>query len=167
MSPIRPRSPLQSFAVRWLIFAESVDHRGLGRSKLDPFRAVELHPFVELFRELEGLLAYVVEPIELALKGELAGQRFFQRSTAPDRASGLTLEVVSEVNHAHRVLHFLDSTVVNQHHFGPGPDIDVLEGRKGFGDVLDTAVQLNLGRSQHASMRIDTAHPAEAVAREQ
>src|SRR6202451_3475605 len=138
-----PGRPLHLFTVRWLlIFAEPVNHRGLGRSKFDPFRTIELHFFVELFGELEGLLAYIAKPIDLALKGELAGERFLQRAAAPDRDSGLTLEVVSEVNYAHRVLHFLDCHVVDQHHFGPGPDVDALERRKSFGDVLDTAVQL-------------------------
>jgi len=30
--------------------SEPIDHRGLGRAKLDPFGAVELNLFVELFR---------------------------------------------------------------------------------------------------------------------
>ena len=50
---------------------------------------------------------------------------------------------MSEVNDAHGVLHFLDRDIVDQHHFGPGPDVYLLEGGKGAGDVLDPAVELD------------------------
>src|SRR5260370_19363974 len=62
-----------SFAVLYMsAVAEPVNHRGFGGAELDPFRAIELHPFVELFGVLEGLLAHLFEPVELALKRELA-----------------------------------------------------------------------------------------------
>ena len=54
----------------------------------------ELHLFVRLFGELKGLLADLVDSIELALKGELARERFFQRPSPPYSDGGLTLEVV-------------------------------------------------------------------------
>jgi hypothetical protein len=57
-----------------LTIAEAVYHRGLGGAQFDPLRAVELDLLVELFGQLKGLLAYLVDPIELALKGELARQ---------------------------------------------------------------------------------------------
>jgi len=62
-----------SFTVFQLsIFAKPIYHRGLGRAQFDPFRAIDLDPFVELFRKLEGLLVHIFEPVELALKSELA-----------------------------------------------------------------------------------------------
>src|SRR5208282_5227326 len=147
--------------------AEPVHHRGLGGAKFDPFRAIELHPFVELLGELKGLFTNLVDPIELALKGELARQRFFQRPAPPYRDGGLTLEVVPEVDHAHGILHLLDRCVVDQRHFGSGPYVYLLQGRERAGDVLDTAVEFNVGRCKHATVRVDAAHPAQAVALEQ
>ena len=72
-----------------LTIAEPVRHRGLGGAEFDPFRTIELHPFVELLRELKGLFANLVDPIELALKGELARQRFFQRPVVRKNTSPL------------------------------------------------------------------------------
>ena len=72
-SPVRPRSPVNSFMVLQMpIFAEPIHHRGFGGAEFDPFRAVKLYLLVELFGEFESLLAYIVDPIELALKGELS-----------------------------------------------------------------------------------------------
>src|SRR5208282_5580456 len=147
--------------------AEPVHHRGLGGAKFDPFRAIELHPFVELLGELKGLFTNLVDPIELALKGELARQRFFQRPAPPYRDGGLTLEVVPEVDHAHGILHLLDRYVVDQLHFGSGPYVDPLQGRESAGNVLDTAFELDVGRCKHAPMRVDAAYSAQAVALEQ
>src|SRR5580704_7740370 len=150
-----------------LIFTEPVHHRSLGGAEFDPFRAIQLYLFVVLLGKFERLLADVVNPIELALKRKFSRQRFLQRAAPPYRDGGLTLEVMPEVNHAHGVLNFLDRNIVDQHHFVSGLYVDVLESRKGAGDILDAAVELNLGRGKHASMRIDTAHPAETVALEQ
>src|SRR5208282_5080891 len=147
--------------------AEPIHHRGLGGAKFDPFRAIELHSFVELLGELKGLFTNLVDPIELALKGELARQRFFQRPAPPYRDGGLTLEVVPEVDHAHGILHLLDRYVVDQLHFGSGPYVYPLEGRKSAGNVLDAAFELNVGRCKHAAMRVNAAHSAQAVALEQ
>ena len=40
---------LESLVVLQRNAAEAVDHGGLGRAELDPFRAIELHGFVKLF----------------------------------------------------------------------------------------------------------------------
>ncbi len=150
-----------------LTFAEPIDHRGLGGAELDPFRAIQLYPLVELFRDFERFLVHFLEPIELALKGELTGERLLQRPAPPYRDSSLAFEVMPEVDDAERILHLLDRDAVDQRHFGSGLYVNLLESRKRARDVLDAAIQFNLGRSKNASMRIDAAHPAQTIALEQ
>src|ERR1700733_13535089 len=75
--------------------------------------------------------------------------------------------MMAEVNDAHRVLHFFNGHVVHQHHLGSRPYVDFLESRKRLGDVLDAAIELNLGRGQHAAMRVDAADTAKLIALEQ
>ena len=72
-----------------------------------------------------------------------------------------------EVDHTERILHLLDRYAVDQHHLCSGPYVNLVEGRKRAGDVLDAAIELDLRRGEHASMRVDAAHPAQAIALEQ
>ncbi len=65
--------PLHSFTIPQLLtFAETIHHRGFGGAQFDPFRAINLYFFVELFGQGERIRAHLIEPIELALKSELA-----------------------------------------------------------------------------------------------
>src|SRR5271166_4348746 len=86
---------------------ESINHRGLGRTELDPLGAIELHFLIEFFGDDQRRFVDLFHLVELALKSEFAGERLFERPATPDRDRGLAFVAVPEMDIAQRVLHFL------------------------------------------------------------
>src|SRR5580704_19240373 len=109
----------------------------------------------------------LLETIELALESKLTRKGFLQGTVTPNGYCGFTLVVVAKMDKTNGVLHFFDSNTINQFDFGLWLYIYILQHGKGGGNILDTAIELNLWRDQYASVGIDAAHPAETIAFEQ
>src|SRR5579885_196263 len=147
--------------------SEPIPHRGLRRPQHPPVGAIELHLLIELLRQREGGLVHLGEAVEFALKGEFAGKGLFERPAAPYGDGGLAVVAVAEVNLADGVLDFLDRHVVDQRDLRIRPHVHFLQRREDGSDILDAAIEDDLGRREHTSVRIDAAHPAELLTVEQ